>query len=329
MTPAIVDNVQRPVFVVTSGRSGSTLLSDMLRLHPSILSLSEFFSMLGGPRVFSRDPLSGAACWRLLHTPDSDLRELLRQTDVPEVLARAAHGRETVAELSPMALVTLPHLSDDPVGLSAAIEQQVLQHPVLSIGEHIERLFDWLRDRFERRVWIERSGGSLEYADALRAHFPNARFVLLVRDGRDTAYSMARHPMFRVRLARILAGRHDLPVADCLRAELPLHRFGAYWSALMHKGQRFLSTLPPQETLMIRYEDLVTDTARPLERVASFMGIEPSPRWIERAHALTAPRSSHWLDLPQSEREALEAACRPGMRILQRWSCASPGESLR
>ena len=34
------------VFVVSTGRCGSTMLSNMLRLNPGILSLSEFFSLL-------------------------------------------------------------------------------------------------------------------------------------------------------------------------------------------------------------------------------------------------------------------------------------------
>ena len=34
------------VFVVSTGRCGSTMLSNMLRLNPEILSLSEFFSLL-------------------------------------------------------------------------------------------------------------------------------------------------------------------------------------------------------------------------------------------------------------------------------------------
>ncbi len=53
-----------PVFIVSTGRCGSTMLSDMVRMHPKLLSVSEFFAMLplgalrgrrmSGRRVFSR-----------------------------------------------------------------------------------------------------------------------------------------------------------------------------------------------------------------------------------------------------------------------------------
>jgi hypothetical protein len=35
-----------PVFVVGTGRCGSTLVSNILRAHPGVLSLSEFFTFI-------------------------------------------------------------------------------------------------------------------------------------------------------------------------------------------------------------------------------------------------------------------------------------------
>ena len=70
--------------------------------------------------------------------------------------------------------------------LLTSIRVQTLQRPVAPVSVHVAQLFDWLRVRFERRLWIERSGGSLEYAELLRERWPNALFILLVRDGRET-----------------------------------------------------------------------------------------------------------------------------------------------
>jgi LPS sulfotransferase NodH len=47
-------------FVLTTGRSGSTLLSDLLGLHPELLALSEFFTALAGtPRPRARAVVIG------------------------------------------------------------------------------------------------------------------------------------------------------------------------------------------------------------------------------------------------------------------------------
>lgn len=56
------------VLVVSTGRCGSTMLSNMLRLNPEILSLSEFFSLLM-PDPFPAGELDATAYWRLLSEP--------------------------------------------------------------------------------------------------------------------------------------------------------------------------------------------------------------------------------------------------------------------
>src|SRR5690348_18403963 len=52
------------VFVVSTGRGGSTMLSNMLRRNPGILSSSEVFSLLMAD-PFPPGELEAAASWRL------------------------------------------------------------------------------------------------------------------------------------------------------------------------------------------------------------------------------------------------------------------------
>ena len=99
------------VFVVSTGRCGSTMLSNMLRLNPEILSLSEFFSLLM-PDPFPAGELDAAAYWRLLSEPWVFFRHLYRLgLRVPEFLYVPGPGsRFTAATGIPPILVTaLPH----------------------------------------------------------------------------------------------------------------------------------------------------------------------------------------------------------------------------
>ncbi len=54
-----------PIFVLSTGRCGSTTLSNILNLHPAILSLSEFVSFTGIAAFHYRRP-SGNRIWRVL-----------------------------------------------------------------------------------------------------------------------------------------------------------------------------------------------------------------------------------------------------------------------
>ena len=60
------------------------MISDVLNLHPMILSLSEFFSTLG-PRALFRNRLSGKATWRLCSRQNPALR--LARACAPELEA--------------------------------------------------------------------------------------------------------------------------------------------------------------------------------------------------------------------------------------------------
>src|SRR5262249_4297047 len=107
------------VIVVSTGRCGSTMLSNMLRVNPEILCLSEFFSLLMRAPFPASYWNEAGYCGRL-----SELWVLLshacrRGLCRPEFLYEPGPGRRfTSATGSPPILVTaLPHLSDDPEGL--------------------------------------------------------------------------------------------------------------------------------------------------------------------------------------------------------------------
>ncbi len=111
------------MFVVGTGRCGSTLLLNMLRLHPHILSLSELFSFISdlGCQVavaFPQGMIEGEPMWALLaaQLPRQNLM-LRHDVAMPEVLypwrapASRFNARTGVPAISQ---VCLPHLSDTP-----------------------------------------------------------------------------------------------------------------------------------------------------------------------------------------------------------------------
>ena len=186
-----------PVFIVSTGRCGSTMLSNMVRLHPNMLSVSEFFVHVA-TGAFRDKKVSGRAAYRRLNKPGLIVRTLLKHGLQPdEILYTYGHeARYAPEETPPILCTTLPHLTDDYEQLWDELGPLVRARGKDTICSHYRFLFEWLAERFGKRVWLERSGGSLLLTPELARHFPDARFVHIYRDGRDTAMSIVRAQSF-------------------------------------------------------------------------------------------------------------------------------------
>jgi hypothetical protein len=303
-----VSGVSPSAFVISTGRCGSTLLSQLLRAHPSVLSISELFTSLGGASWLGGADVDGKELARKLSTPASELEDLLRRQAPPEVLAKLSG--ELLARLPPPLLITFPFLSDHADALFAELLQYVRRLPVDAPARQVDRVFTWLCRRLGRRRWVERSGGSVEYVEHLLGAWPKAKTIWLLRDGVSCARSMSEHPMFRMRVAGLMQPRPD----GC--DDIPLDRFGAYWSALMAKTMRHLRRAPSELVLVIRYEDLLDEPSRTLLRLAHFLELDGAPEWISHAAAIIRRPEVSLGDLSKTEQHALARSCRPGMRCL-------------
>lgn len=307
-----------PTFVVGTGRCGSTLVSAVLRAHPDILSVSEFFTVLGREAAFHPDVLDGPGFWAHVSTPREEAMALLRAgVQVLEVLFPPdALGDPRWAEgVPPLLLVPLPHLTEDAESLHAQVGQFARARAPGPLRDHYTALVAWLCQRLGKRLWVERSGGSLLYLTEILRFWPDARFVHIYRDGRDCAYSMSRHPYFRLMLAgpdgmNRLTTRRELP-------QVPVHRFGLFWSIQILRGMARLNALPRDRVLHVRYEDLLVNPVEVVTKIFCFVlpDIDPQP-WAREAARLVRHNASKWSALPEHERERLNFACRPGLRLL-------------
>jgi hypothetical protein len=335
-----------PVLILSTGRCGSTMVSDLLNRHPRILGLSEFFVPLG-PDAFAWPRPDGRRMWRVLTEQSAGLRAMLKDGHVvDEGLYRhdQAGARYRPATMPPVIAVTLPHLSPDPEGLLDALEPRVTARPSLPLADQYRALFGDLAELTGRRdVWVERSGGTLMHAAKLLRLFPEARVVHVFRDGRDTALSMEKHYNFRILLGAILRCRRlGIDVRRSFRADrgtrfdvllqrlvfsvldmdrtaaLPtLEDFGAFWSDLVEIGEDLFQALPPDRLHRVRFEDLQANPRDHLTDLIRF--IDPSLEsqdWLDAVSTVPrAARSSH-ITLPEARRAALTRACAPGLERL-------------
>ncbi|HUA79875.1 MAG TPA: sulfotransferase [Dyella sp.] len=341
---------QAPLFIVSTGRSGSTMLSDLLALHPDVLSLSELFNALH-PLAFRQDPIDGPAFWKVLSEPrprhTAWLRLMERGLVIDEFRYPATSTlrfRET--GIPPLLAMTLPPLAEDPDGLHDALGVFVRSLPEDRLHRQYLRVFQWLCGRLGRRFWCERSGASLGLVHPLSHFFPDAKFIHVFRDGREFAVSANRFAPMRMGMIGALFKQRfgeapylsatyqapsDLPSAwrglvpesfdvDVFqRFELPIDRIGLAWSEMIAVGLNLLEKQPAERVLHVRYESMLAAPQAELQRIVRFM--DPAlddAAWLAQAAARVRRNPLKWIDLPADERARLELACAPGMELLSR-----------
>lgn len=85
--------------------------------------------------------------------------------------------------------------------------------------------------------------------------FPNARFVYVVRDGRDVAYSLMRR------------NRQDISFDR-------FYEILAYWNTKNSLGLSYCNSMGPQHCHMVKYEDLVTQPETSIRAITEFLDLK-------------------------------------------------------
>ena len=335
-----------PAIVVSSGRCGSTMLSDILNSHPDVLSISELF-ILQGRALFNFRRLTGDEMRTIVSTQSmAQRRQLDSHSDALLYPVGTPNGRYAGADIPPITWVTLPQITDRPDALLDELEPLIRSQPRQYAADHYRAIFALLCRKFDRKVWVERSGGSGMYLYRLARMFPEARFIHLYRDGRDTSISMKKHPVFCEALCYFSTMRGYgmdamKPMTGALgkrtfrdwailrlqlliyllflfnrarNRELSLPEFGKLWSEVVDMTDRFLDTLPPEKVLRVRFEDMQNEPEKEIARLARFL--DPSledAEWVKTAASIPRPTRSRLENLDPAERAALTESCRSSL----------------
>lgn len=112
----------------------------------------------------------------------------------------------------------------------------------------------------EGGVWGDKSPGYLAHLPLLKAHFPQARFIHIVRDARDYCMSMKK-----------AFGKSATRASQRWRDRIAEAR---------EQARAF-----PEDYTEVRYEDLVADPGPELARLCGFLGLDFEPGMLELSRA--------------------------------------------
>lgn len=160
-----------------------------------------------------------------------------------------------------------------------------LRDQALSRANFIELFFRECSRAADKARWGEKTAKNVTALEFIFEVYPNARFLHVIRDGRDVVCSLRNHPRFTVRDGTLLAQTSCNPLDACITR----------WLADVQAGMRFRGD---ERYLEIRYEDLATDPSSTIRRVLNHVG-EPWDVGCLRHHTF-CDRTRNAIYFPES-----------------------------
>lgn len=211
----------QPFFIVGSDRSGSTMLRLMLNEHSRLCVPPETWFLTD---LMNALPLTGP----LTTEQVTQARKII-----------AAHWRWKEWNIADSRLKTRLHSLKSP-----------------TLGDLIDCVFRLKAG--DKPRWGDKTPGYLTEIDRLHKVFPSAKFVHIVRDGRDVCLSLRRTGW---------EGDTTWSIAQ-------------YWNRHVGTGLQQGRLLPPGHYLEVSYSDLVLNTEEILREICRFLGEEFEPEML-------------------------------------------------
>ena len=250
---------QKIIFIIGASRSGTTLLSFILRNHSQVFGLNEthFFGEIWDPRsnnerLSEHQLISGAAiilAWQ-------------------ERGVFASRPPRTDLDMAHALVDSLPGDDRNPAGV------------FVSVVSH-------LANQAGKSILCEQTPRNIFYADALLHTYPNARVVHVMRDPRAVMASQKK----RWQRRHMAADRKTVPLPQSLRVWVNYHPYTAarLWSRASRKAQTLESH--PRFT-MLRFEDILEDPEQTIRLLCSDLGIDYEPAMLEVGQVNSSHQSS-------------------------------------
>jgi hypothetical protein len=172
--------------------------------------------------------------------------------------------------------------------------------PPRTLAEAADLIFSAYASAHGKPRWGDKTPPYVMCIDGLASILPDARFVHLIRDGRDVAQSFSG----------VDFGPPKDPVAQAY-----------YWRRHVTAGRRSGARLGPDRYLEIRYEDLVEDPERQLRSICAFVDLpfdEVMLRYRE-----TVPRA-----VPSGDRAHQANTEKPIMKGIRDWRTSMASQDV-
>ncbi|HEV7432371.1 MAG TPA: sulfotransferase [Steroidobacteraceae bacterium] len=242
-------------FLVGAGRSGTTLLHKLLCLHQQIAYISNYENRFPWfPDGLAARVIAGRLEDKLNAWFDKRGNAYFINRPWLKKIFPTPHEGESVFASCGIPLFPAPDYRPD-----------------ASTAACLRRRFGQIRNRAGAAIFLSKRTANNRRIGQLLSIFPAARFVHLVRDGREVTQSLStvewwdNHQVWwdgRTPLQMERSGEPRLAV--CARN----------WVREMQELHEQLAHVDPSRLFVLRFEELLRDPLRHLERVMQFLGVD-------------------------------------------------------
>ena len=142
------------------------------------------------------------------------------------------------------------------------------------LSEFIDLFSDLVVARDNKLIWCEKSPNNIARLPYIWEHFPNAKVIHIIRDGRDVTCSLRDHPKHRRVGNQYVKTNITHPVQSCIDK----------WQMAVLAGRKHCGDARYME---VRYEDLVRNYAAITKKICLHCGVEWNNEILKRVNIQT------------------------------------------
>ena len=276
-------------FIVGTGRCGTSLFKKLLRSHPDVYIPEETHWI---PHLFH--------AYGLLPVRHDDVFRVMESFYM-------AKGRTSLARILRQNKLDVRDFKRDLIS-------RLSQDGMDTLPAFLTEFYRYFAERNHATIWGDKTPDYGMCMGIIRVLWPQARFIHVVRDGRDVALSMSRNLSFRLQAAwgvnhwwSLAWERHYRKRLWRAKRRMPVDKLFRLWQSRTDRMRDESTRLPSGTYMEVRYEDVLRDPGREVERAAEFLGFPAAGDWVSEAIVMVDRDNLHKND-GDPEHDALTRA---------------------
>jgi hypothetical protein len=163
-----------------------------------------------------------------------------------------------------------------------------LNQETSTVVEFNDALYRVLAAAAGRCVVGDKTPDYCAYVTLIQSLWPKAKFIHVIRDGRDVALSMSKHPGYQ-RMASLMIPNwvplsldKRYAMTDRLNRAPTLEDYIGLWDLRIRRTLDDARCLPADSYFELRYENLLQDPQAEATRLAAFLGVSRPQHWLSQ-----------------------------------------------